>query len=343
MDSEVVIKEEELRCSICDDVYEDPRGLPCFHTYCFNCIASHVGKSKSVKCPTCSEITPVPAGGMEDIRKHFFMDDLVKRLIRKRGLVQKISLMDEGFGVTGMAVMKETLWVVHGAQPFLYAYPLATPNQSQKIELKSLKDPDNITVCHPYRSELMISDSGNDSLMTVEVQQVKNIWRAERIRVVKVKFTPWGLGVVKGDLLVCDGEDIRIFSLSCKPTGMINIPEDIKPWKALPRIGSSGYVVRDGYNKQVVLLNENGEVDHMYEGQDGMRPGDIACYGHNIYITDQKNTTVDELNKHGGYVGEVIGQKEGLCKPGRLCVDKRGNLYVAHGGKGKLEVLMIKL
>ena len=102
-------------------------------------------------------------------------------------------------------------------------------------------------------------------------------------------------------------------------------------------------VVRDGYNKQICLLNEKGEVDNIYRGENGIQPGDIACYGESIYVTDQKNNTVEELSKHGGYVRAVIGDKEGLCKPRRLCVDGKGNLYVAHSGKGKLEVLMIKL
>ena len=342
----MVVEKSELKCALCDKVYEDPRGLPCLHTFCFKCLADYVGSSKTIECHICHEITPIPTGGVEHTKKKFVVDAVVKRLHRQRkdrGQVQKIPLMDKGFGVTGIAVMKETLWVVRGAQSFLYAYPLATPSQSQQIDLKILKDPDNIIVCHSERSELMISDSGNDSLMTVEVKQVNNIWIAETVRVVKLKFTPWGLEIVKGDLLVCDGEAIRIFSLSCKPTGKVTVPQAVKPWKALPRIGSPGYVVRDGYNKHICLLNEKGEVDHIYRGENGIQPGDIACYGESIYVTDQKNNTVEELSKHGGYVRAVIGDKEGLCKPGRLCVDGKGNLYVAHSGKGKLEVLMTKL
>ena len=258
-------------------------------------------------------------------------------------IVQKIPLVGEGFGVTGIAVMKETLWVVHGAQSFLYAYPLATPNQPQKIQLKNLKDPDNIAVCHAERSELMISDGGNNILMTVEVKQVNNMWEATTSRVVKLRFTPWGLGVDRGDMLVCDGEEIHIFSLSCKSTGRIQTPRDIRPWKALPRPASSGIVVRDGYNKQICVLSEHGGMIQTYKGgQNGIRPGDIACHGDSIYFTDQLNTTVDELNKDGDYVREVIGEKQGLCKPSRLCVDKNGNLYVAHGGKGQVEVLVIE-
>ena len=347
MASGVMVKESELTCALCTKVYEDPRGLPCLHTYCFRCLADYVGSSKTIKCPICSEITPVPTGGMEHTKKNVIADGVVKRYRkqrRQRGQVQKITLTDEGFGVTGIAVMKETLWVVLGAQPFLYAYPLATPNQPQKIALQNLQDPDNITVCHPERSELMISDSGSKSLMTVEVKQLNNTWKLGISRVVHIECTPWGLGYTKGNLLVCDGEAIRIFSLSCKLTGEVNLPQAVKPWKALSRIGSPGYVVRDGYNKQICLLNENGEVDHIYRGKNGIQPGDIACYGHSIYITDQKNNNVQELNKHGGYVRAVIGEKEGLRNPGRLCVDEKGILYVAHdAGKGQVEVLATEL
>ena len=256
-------------------------------------------------------------------------------------IVQRIPLMGEVFGVTGIAVMKETLWVVHGAQSFLYAYPLATPNQPHKIQLRHLKDPDNIAVCHAERSELMISDGGNNILMTVEVKQVNNMWEATRSRVVKLRITPWGLGFDKEDMLVCDGEEIHIFSLSCKPTGRIQTPRTIRPWKALPRPAASGIVVRDGYNKQICVRNEKGDMIHTYKGQNGIKPGDIACYGQSIYVTDQLNTTIDELNKDGDYVREVIGEKQGLSKPSRLCLDKNGNIYVAHSGRDSVEVLVI--
>ena len=258
-------------------------------------------------------------------------------------IVRKITMMGEGFGLTGIAVMKETLWVVHGAQSFLYAYPLATPNQPQKIQLRNLKDAENITMCHPERSELMISDRGTNTLMTIEVKQVDNIWEVERSRVVKLRFPPWGLGVDQGELLVCDGEEIHIFALSCKPTGRVNTPSTIRPWKALPRPASPGFVVRDVYNKQICLLNENGDIIHTYKGQNGIRSGDIACHGQSIYVTDEENSTIDQLNKDGGYVRKVIGEKQGLCKPCRLCVDEKGTIYVAHqGDKGKMEVLVIE-
>ena len=190
----------------------------------------------------------------------------------------------------------------------------------------------------------MISDSGSNSLMTVEVKQLHNTWKLGISRVVQIKCTPWGLGFTKGNLLVCDGEAIRIFSLSCKLRGEVNLPQAVKPWKALPRIGLPGYVVRDGYNNQICLLNEKGEADLIYRGHNGIQPGDIACYGESIYVTDQKHNTVEELNKHGGYVRAVIGEKEGLCNPGRLCVDEKGIMYVAHAAaNGKMEVLAIEL
>ena len=253
----------------------------------------------------------------EDKKSHFPLPDKHKpRVCWSDALsVRKIPLMGEGFGVTGIAVMKETLWVVHGAQPYLYAYPLAAPNEPQKIHMENLKDPDNITVCHSERSELMISDRGSNSLVTVEVRQIHNIWEAARSRMVKLRFTPWGLGFDKEDMLVCDGEEIHIFSLSCEPTGRIQTPQNIRPWKALPRPISPGFVVRDRYNKQICVLNKNGDMIHTYKGQNEIRPGDIACHGEKIYVIDQKNTTVDELNKDGIYVREVIGENQGLSKP----------------------------
>lgn len=46
-----------LTCQVCANLYVDPRILPCLHTFCGQCIETHLRnrplKDKVLKCPTC--------------------------------------------------------------------------------------------------------------------------------------------------------------------------------------------------------------------------------------------------------------------------------------------------
>jgi len=49
--------EEEITCSICDEMFTEPKTIPCLHTFCENCIKSaiEVGKQmeRDICCPVC--------------------------------------------------------------------------------------------------------------------------------------------------------------------------------------------------------------------------------------------------------------------------------------------------
>ena len=81
--------EEQLNCSICLDIYDDPKLLQCFHTYCRKCLVKLVVRDEhgdlSLTCPICRQATPVPANGVTGLQSAFqtneilrIRDDLVK-------------------------------------------------------------------------------------------------------------------------------------------------------------------------------------------------------------------------------------------------------------------------
>ena len=83
MASKVLVEHSELSCSICLEVFEDPRALPCLHSFCYGCLEGWVKKSRSIKticCPLCKEVSPVPSGGLKTIKYNYFLADLVKRM-----------------------------------------------------------------------------------------------------------------------------------------------------------------------------------------------------------------------------------------------------------------------
>jgi len=67
-------------CSVCCETFNDPRQLPCIHTYCLKCIG---GFSKDrlpgdeVPCPLCRKNFMIPDGGIGSLPKNFFVQQLV--------------------------------------------------------------------------------------------------------------------------------------------------------------------------------------------------------------------------------------------------------------------------
>lgn len=68
-----------IECSICTDKYQDPRFLPCLHTYCFKCIKGFSGNKRPgdlVPCPQCRSEFTVPKNGLDGLLKNFFVEQL---------------------------------------------------------------------------------------------------------------------------------------------------------------------------------------------------------------------------------------------------------------------------
>ena len=59
-----------LECGVCFQVYEDPRGLPCGHTFCFKCIS----KVTNQLCPTCR------AEWSHPLQKNFALNSCISSL-----------------------------------------------------------------------------------------------------------------------------------------------------------------------------------------------------------------------------------------------------------------------
>ena len=67
--------EDELTCSICLGLFENPRALPCQHTYCENCIArlalSSSSNGRQLRCPDCRKLHDVPEGSVTNFKINF--------------------------------------------------------------------------------------------------------------------------------------------------------------------------------------------------------------------------------------------------------------------------------
>ncbi|XP_065887951.1 E3 ubiquitin-protein ligase TRIM71-like [Dysidea avara] len=71
---------EEISCSICRDLFTDPKTIPCLHTFCKRCIERSIESNKKmatiVCCPLCR--APLPQDGIAYIPTNFTINRLVE-------------------------------------------------------------------------------------------------------------------------------------------------------------------------------------------------------------------------------------------------------------------------
>ena len=75
-----------LICPVCCEIYKMPKSLPCYHSFCEQCLAKLQEDSK-VKCPTCSKTSIAPAGGVTELPSNFFID----RIVAEIALAEKVT------------------------------------------------------------------------------------------------------------------------------------------------------------------------------------------------------------------------------------------------------------
>uniref|UniRef100_A0A8C6K5L3 Tripartite motif-containing protein 59 n=1 Tax=Melopsittacus undulatus TaxID=13146 RepID=A0A8C6K5L3_MELUD len=81
--------EEELTCSVCYSIFEDPHVLPCSHTFCRNCLENVIQLSNNffiwrplrifLECPNCRSIVEVPADGTESLPINLALKAIIEK------------------------------------------------------------------------------------------------------------------------------------------------------------------------------------------------------------------------------------------------------------------------
>jgi len=75
-----------VECPVCNEVYKDPRMMPCGHTFCFSCIETwRDGRQlgEFLTCPFCrQECVPPPPG---ELPKNFFAVKFLEKMKEHAG------------------------------------------------------------------------------------------------------------------------------------------------------------------------------------------------------------------------------------------------------------------
>ena len=72
-----------LTCPICYELYKKPKYLPCYHSYCEECLVKLVVQS-NITCPECRKTSVVPSGGVQQLPNNFFINRLLDEIALKR-------------------------------------------------------------------------------------------------------------------------------------------------------------------------------------------------------------------------------------------------------------------
>ena len=71
-----------LTCPICTELYKKPKYLPCYHSYCEECLVK-LQKGSDIKCPECRKTSAIPTGGIKQLPNNFFINRIVDEVALK--------------------------------------------------------------------------------------------------------------------------------------------------------------------------------------------------------------------------------------------------------------------
>ena len=77
---------DDLKCGICLELFQDPRSLPCLHTFCRECIQRSLNEENhSLKCPVCRTKHELSEGaGLLPVNQYALQELPLKRLQQQR-------------------------------------------------------------------------------------------------------------------------------------------------------------------------------------------------------------------------------------------------------------------
>lgn len=83
MEDRIIAKiEEQVKCSICLDIYTNPKLLWCIHAFCQHCLVKLVDRDEhgqlSINCPSCRQVTPVENREVSNLQPAFHMNSLLE-------------------------------------------------------------------------------------------------------------------------------------------------------------------------------------------------------------------------------------------------------------------------
>ena len=127
--------ENLVECALCLEGYKTPRGLPCQHCFCEDCLKQHVSKNSkpggTFECPSCRQEVDIPKQGVAGFPVSFTLNKLQEAL--EKSYKQKCNNCGES-DTTKMCSECESLFCLQCA-PLHHHYTSETSNDNPTAEL----------------------------------------------------------------------------------------------------------------------------------------------------------------------------------------------------------------
>ena len=97
-----------LNCTICWELFDEPKSLPCLHTFCEKCLDKFVtskGSTDKFACPLCNITTEIPKNNVRDFPVNFTLKELITRFVSSESEETK----NEEVCVTNITLVNEKL------------------------------------------------------------------------------------------------------------------------------------------------------------------------------------------------------------------------------------------
>ncbi|XP_070546617.1 E3 ubiquitin-protein ligase TRIM56-like [Ptychodera flava] len=75
-----------LSCTVCQELFQKAKVLPCNHSFCEQCLTKLVEKESKLDCPICNTSCQLPSGGVPRLKADFFINSLVELYSTKHSL-----------------------------------------------------------------------------------------------------------------------------------------------------------------------------------------------------------------------------------------------------------------
>jgi len=90
-------------CSICLEVFDNPRSLPCLHAFCLECLQGYFKDKRprdEIGCPLCRKVYRIPPDGLTGFPHNFVIQQLIDD--------EKVSISEEVHGVPCVVCLEES-------------------------------------------------------------------------------------------------------------------------------------------------------------------------------------------------------------------------------------------
>ncbi|XP_070556893.1 E3 ubiquitin-protein ligase TRIM56-like [Ptychodera flava] len=81
------IGEDFLTCPICLEQYQNPKVLPCHHSFCRLCLEKLVSKTGTLNCPTCQKSVQLLSDGVTGLDNNSFLNSMLEVVNKRTGEV----------------------------------------------------------------------------------------------------------------------------------------------------------------------------------------------------------------------------------------------------------------